>query len=447
MLPSLAPQLGQSAAVAGAMGELRDHGAEASLRWIQKAIALNPVLADPTANPLLHELAQRLGGEPGPRVLLDGLWFGRPAGGITRVWEQILHTWSLPKLISPEAPLLIIDREGCLALISQFNTWNTGPVDPLDMAKVAELSADSASIAANWGADIFLSSWISCCGTDAPAIPELAFVHDCLPERSHAPSDLMRQRRRWLTGARGFLAVSAATAQDLEGLLRLPPTSIPWCHSAPAACFLESSVASAASRLWERLSRRAGLRTPYVVLPATSSIGSYKNPELVAQALGHPALQGVQLLLCGVGAEQHGRALEQSWPALEGRICTAGFTDLELVEVFRRALAVVVPSRIEGFGLPVVEALATGATVLIGDSRGLREAAAAAAPRFDVDQPDGLTHWLQLLLDPPSRSWLLPHLQRRAVQRLANLNPDLLGLALLAQARRISEASGAPGAS
>jgi peptidoglycan/LPS O-acetylase OafA/YrhL len=38
------------------------------------------------------------------------------------------------------------------------------------------------------------------------------------------------------------------------------------------------------------------------------------------------------------------------------------------------ALAVVLPSHAEGFGLPAVEAMASGAAVLVADSRGLREA-------------------------------------------------------------------------
>jgi len=37
------------------------------------------------------ELRLRLSGASGPGLLLDGLWFSRPHGGITRVWEQILR--------------------------------------------------------------------------------------------------------------------------------------------------------------------------------------------------------------------------------------------------------------------------------------------------------------------------------------------------------------------
>ena len=62
----------------------------------------------------------RLRGEPAPHLLMDALWLQRPTGGITRVWEQILTTWSLPGLVSAAAPITLIDREGRSALLSRF---------------------------------------------------------------------------------------------------------------------------------------------------------------------------------------------------------------------------------------------------------------------------------------------------------------------------------------
>ena len=64
-----------------------------------------------------------------------------------------------------------------------------------------------------------------------------------------------------------------------------------------------------------------------------------------------------------------------------------GLARAELAEVYRRAAAVLVPSEAEGFGLPVIEALACGAAVVASDIPALREAggpAAAYAPVGDV---------------------------------------------------------------
>jgi len=64
-----------------------------------------------------------------------------------------------------------------------------------------------------------------------------------------------------------------------------------------------------------------------------------------------------------------------------------GLTRAELAEVYRRAPVVLVPSGTEGFGLPVIEALACGAAVVASDIPALREAggsAVAYAPVGDV---------------------------------------------------------------
>ena len=99
-------------------------------------------------------------------------------------------------------------------------------------------------------------------------------------------------------------------------------------------------------------------------------------------------------------------------------------------------LAVVIPSRIEGFGLPAIEVMAAGGTPLIADSRGLREAGAEAALRFCPDQVGQLVALIALLLDPCERDWLQGQLSTRQLLRLQRLYPDLLGLALLVQARK-----------
>ena len=397
------------------------------------------LVASPEIGVLLGELRSRLDNEPGPRLLIDGLWFTRAHGGISRVWQQILSTWQLPGLISPEAPVALIDRDSHLSLNAAFPCLEGSLVDPLDPQAVSELCSENACIAHNWRADVFCSSWISSTGTVTPACSELALVHDCMPERSSAlPSGLRNQRRCWLKGARRFLTVSSDTANDLNQLLPSSVGTTEWCHLAPASVFAETSSAEGTETLWLRLQRRIGLRGPFVLLPATSAVGSYKNPEFVADALSHPSLASVVLLLCGIAADQRCRELESLFPSLRGRVLSSGLSDPELAVVYVRALAVVIPSRIEGFGLPAIEAMAAGGMPLLADSRGLREAGGEAALRFSLRDPRELSAMLQMLLDPSSSEWLKRRLKPRVEQRLSRLNPDLFGLALLAQARQAS---------
>ena len=386
---------------------------------------------------LLQELYLRLHGEPGPRLLIDGCWLSRPYGGITRVWQQIFSTWQLPGLINAEAPVAFIDRNSQLSFTSSLSSLDGQEVDPLDPQAVAELSEENSCLVQEWKADVFCSSWISNCGTHRPACSELALVHDCLPERIRPDQPkLMALRRRWWQQAAAHLAVSSATAEDLAHLLQKPDLPLPWCHLAPAESFHQTVDSIGLPSLWNRLQREAGLPDEFVLLPATSAIGSYKNPELLALALADRDLLLLPLVLCGIAAEQRAQELEVHFPHLRGRVVAAGFSDAELALVYRQALAVVIPSRIEGFGLPAIEVMASGGLSLVADSRGLREAGVEAALRFSPRQPEQLSALLKLVADPLTRTWLQSQLQPRMRSRLDRLNPDLIGLALLAQARR-----------
>ena len=410
--------------------------------WREKGLdAADSILSDEiqaqSRGYLLQELYHRLHHEPGPRLLIDGCWLSRQHGGISRVWQQILSTWQLPGLINSDAPVALIDRNSQYSFTSFLSIFEREKVDPLDPLVLAELSAENGCLVEEWNADVFCSSWISNSGSHLPACAELALVHDCLPERIRPDQpELMALRRRWWQKAAVHLAVSSATAEDLANLLNKTDIQVSWCHPAPAEVFQQAADFPGMSSLWRSLQREAGLPDKFVLLPATSTIGTYKNPELVAQALADRELLSLPLLLCGIAAEKRAQELEVNFPHLRGRILAAGFNDFELALVYRQALAVVIPSRIEGFGLPAIEVTASGGLSFVAEARGLREAGGEAALRFSSSQPGQLSDLLKLVVDPSTRKWLQSRLLPRVRSRLARLNPDLIGLALLAQARR-----------
>lgn len=79
-------------------------------------------------------------------------------------------------------------------------------------------------------------------------------------------------------------------------------------------------------------------------------------------------------------------------------------SDEVLTALYERAALVVVPSRGEGFGLPVIEALAHGRKVLARDLPVFRELDRAGLYYFASDAPDALAHDIMATLrqpDPP----------------------------------------------
>ena len=102
------------------------------------------------------------------------------------------------------------------------------------------------------------------------------------------------------------------------------------------------------------------------------AVQARKDPLAAATAAGELAMP---LVVAGPEKER----------ALAGRLRDLG-ADLrgwvekdELAELYRGAAALVLPSRYEGFGLPVLEAMASGTPVVIADDPALREVAGDAA--------------------------------------------------------------------
>jgi glycosyltransferase involved in cell wall biosynthesis len=89
-------------------------------------------------------------------------------------------------------------------------------------------------------------------------------------------------------------------------------------------------------------------------------------------------------------------------------------TDAELDELYRRAFLVVAPSRSEGFGLPVAEALARGRVVLSSTGGALPEAGGDAAEYFEPDDAAELARLIRRHLDDPAH-----HEARLAAARAA----------------------------
>lgn len=79
-------------------------------------------------------------------------------------------------------------------------------------------------------------------------------------------------------------------------------------------------------------------------------------------------------------------------------VVLAGYlTDRLLRSVVARAVAVCTPSRYEGFGLPVLEALAAGRPVLASDIDAHTDVAGGFATLLDIDAPDAVERWAQAL--------------------------------------------------
>jgi glycosyltransferase involved in cell wall biosynthesis len=78
------------------------------------------------------------------------------------------------------------------------------------------------------------------------------------------------------------------------------------------------------------------------------------------------------------------------------RVRFLGYVDDEtLAGLYANATLFVLPSREEGFGLPALEAMASGTPVLVSDGGALPEVVGEAGMIFCLSNPDGLTSALK----------------------------------------------------
>jgi glycosyltransferase involved in cell wall biosynthesis len=165
---------------------------------------------------------------------------------------------------------------------------------------------------------------------------------------------------------------------------------------------------------------RAELGGPYVL--AVSTLEPRKNlPALVeAFALLRRDRPELTLALAGPSGWED-RPLDAEGVRLLGFVA-----DDQLARLYRGASAFVYPSRFEGFGLPVVEALASGTPAVVSSHPSLDEACGDAALRADPGDAEAFAAALARALDAPAE------LRERGLAHAARFTWRACGKAVLA---------------
>jgi glycosyltransferase involved in cell wall biosynthesis len=189
--------------------------------------------------------------------------------------------------------------------------------------------------------------------------PAVITVHDLSFERD--PSLLGRKDRfvfrnvvpRAARRAKRLIAVSERTKADLVELYGVPPDRVTVAHHGIDPAFTPG-----------------GQPDSYALF--VGSIQARKDPLAAADAA---AAAGLKLVVAGPTRDAAlAQELERRGADLRGYLDKPALADL-----YRSAACLVLPSRYEGFGLPVLEAMACGTPVVVAPEPALREVAGDAA--------------------------------------------------------------------
>ncbi|HXB64996.1 MAG TPA: glycosyltransferase family 1 protein [Solirubrobacteraceae bacterium] len=221
-------------------------------------------------------------------------------------------------------------------------------------------------------------------------------------------------------------AISRAGAKDITRLLAVPAERI---DVTPLGVRAPTVVATSERIVREELA----LGQARVVLCIAQKL-PYKNLHRLVRAL--PALEDdVVLVLPGFPTphERELRALAEELGVAERVRLPDWLSESSLAGLYGLSSAFVLPSLIEGFGLPVLEAMLRGVPVACSNTSSLPEVAGDAALLFDPESQEEVNSAIRRLLDDRA---LAAELVARGRERAASFTWERTGAATLEGYRR-----------
>lgn len=201
--------------------------------------------------------------------------------------------------------------------------------------------------------------------------------------------------KRRLPYATHILTISEFIRKEIIEEFNIPPKKVSSVPLAPDPVFGQRTEDEVST-----VKKRLGLPQSYLLF--VSSLEPRKNIGILVKAM-QALTTDIPIVMVG----WHGWG-EKKWlesvrvSGLKNRVYMTGHvTDSELVAIYNGASALVYPSIYEGFGLPILEAMACGCPVICSRVASMPEAAGDAALLIDPYNRDELADAIETLLSSP----------------------------------------------
>lgn len=314
-----------------------------------------------------------------PKIIIDGVFFQLFKTGIARVWKSLLEQWANTEFANH---IVFLDRMNTAPQIEGIRSRRIG------LYNVDNLDGDRQmlqQICDEEDADLFISTYY----TIPTATPSVLMIHDMIPELFNGDLNHphWRGKSEAIKYASHYLCVSQNSAKDLQKIYpEILNSDITISHNGVSECFNPATEEEI-----NNFKHKYGINKPYFLL-GNLGVNGYKNSILFFQAFSQLANKtGFDIVATGAGNQ---------FPS-EWRQFIAGCTfhplylsDEELRLAYAGAVALVYPSKYEGFGMPVAEAMACGCPVITTPNASLPEVGGEAVIYVKDDDIEGMANAL-----------------------------------------------------
>jgi len=326
-----------------------------------------------------------------PTIVIDGVFFQLYRTGIARVWNSLLEEWAKDGF---SEHLIILDRAGTAPKIAGIRyltipayNYETTDADREMLQQVCD----------GEGADLFISTYY----TTPLSTPSVFMAYDMIPEvlRANLNQLMWREKHHAICHASGYISISENTARDLTRFFpQIPLQSVTVAH-----CGVDNLFTPASQEEINTFKTKYGISKPYFISVGGGS--DYKNTRLFFQAFGKlVSKQGFEIVCTGSGILLEGELRNYTAGSVVHKL---QLSDDELRLAYAGAVALIYPSKYEGFGMPVLEAMSCGCPVITCPNGSIPEVAGEAALYVNDEDVEGLTDALCEVQKPKIRNSLI----------------------------------------
>ncbi|MFN5514584.1 MAG: tetratricopeptide repeat protein, partial [Cyanobacteriota bacterium] len=357
-----------------------------------------------------------------PIILIDGVFFQLYKTGIARVWKSLLEQWAKTEF---GAHLLVLDRNNTAPKIDGLRYRTIRAYDYNDTERDRQVLQQ---ICDEEQAELFISSYY----TTPLSTPSTFMAYDMIPEvlGGDLNQPMWREKHRGINHASAFIAISHNTAKDLrQHFPQIPPAAITVAH-----CGVDPGFSPASPQEIANFKFKYGLQKPYFLVMLG---GGHKNIILFLRGFAQLATRtGLDIVATGAVPQ-----LPPDWRQLTAGCGFHGLqlTDEELKVAYSGAIALVYPSQYEGFGMPIIEAMACGCPVITCPNASIPEVAGEAAIYVGEQDADAMADALCEVQKPALRRRLIQAGLERAGRFSWPRMAQTVSQALLATAQSVKE--------